>query len=420
MTKNIGFVCFRLAGTDGVSLETRKWSEVLSRMGFECYYLGGELDTPEKRSLLCELCHFKHPEILEIQEQLFQRQERRPELTSQIHNYREKIKSKIYSFIQKYDIDLLITENVFAIPINVPFSLALTDVIAEAGISTLAHHHDFFWERKRFLQNCIWDFINASFPPHMPAIKHVVINTSAKNQLALRTGIGATLIPNVMEYENPPSGIDDYNSDVRETLGVNKDQIFLLQPTRVVQRKGIEHSIEFAARLGEDTVLVISHASGDEGDEYQNRVIEYARLLDVKALFVDDIISSERGETSDGRKIYSIADVYPHADMVTYPSVFEGFGNAFLEAVYFRKPILVNNYSIYSHDIKPKGFEVIEIEDYITSQTVDHAMKLLNNPAALKKKMDKNYKLGLKYYSYQILKNELNHLITAFWGAHRR
>ncbi len=53
---------------------------------------------------------------------------------------------------------------------------------------------------------------------------------------------------------------------------------------RIVQRKGIENSIELAHRLtrkNKKAVLIISHESGDEGSEYQNRVLEYAKILGV-------------------------------------------------------------------------------------------------------------------------------------------
>jgi glycosyltransferase involved in cell wall biosynthesis len=36
---------------------------------------------------------------------------------------------------------------------------------------------------------------------------------------------------------------------------------------------------------------------------------------------------------------------------VTYLSGYEGFGNAFIEAIYFKKPIIVNRYSIFVEDI---------------------------------------------------------------------
>jgi hypothetical protein len=88
---------------------------------------------------------------------------------------------------------------------------------------------------------------------------------------------------------------------------------------------------------------------------------------------------------------------------VTYPSTFEGFGNAFLEAVYFHKPIVVNAYSIYTKDIKPKGFSVIEIDGYVTAEAVEKTKKVLDDPDLCRKMVDLNYGLGLKYFSYGAL-----------------
>src|SRR5690606_27639263 len=140
---------------------------------------------------------------------------------------------------------------------------------------------------------------------------------------------------------------------------------------RVVQRKGIEHAIELMHRLellGIKARLVISHASGDEGNSYEQRVRDFAALLGVNAIFVAEQIDEQRGTTITGRPIFTLADAYSQADLVTYPSAIEGFGNAFLEAIYFRRPIVVNAYSIYSIDIKPKGFEVIEFDGYVRSE----------------------------------------------------
>ena len=64
--KRVGFISTRLAGTDGVSLETAKWAKVLSNEGYECFFMAGELDTPPESSYLLEEAHFTHPEIREI------------------------------------------------------------------------------------------------------------------------------------------------------------------------------------------------------------------------------------------------------------------------------------------------------------------------------------------------------------------
>ena len=42
-----------------------------------------------------------------------------------------------------------------------------------------------------------------------------------------------------------------------------------------------------------------------------------------------------------------------------YPSTYEGFGNAFLESVDYRKPGLCNLYAICRTEIEPLGFEEI-------------------------------------------------------------
>ncbi len=415
-TNNIGFISTRLAGIDGVSMEAAKWAEIFEKQGFTCFYMAGELDRPSDKSLLAEEAHFLHPGIQEIQNQCFGVQVRKPIITQKIQQIKNRLEKQIYTFIKKFKLELLVIENALSLPLNIPLGLAITEVISETGIKVIAHHHDFFWERERFLINAVWDYLSMSFPPHLPSIYHVVINSSADNQLSFRKGISARIIPNVMDFENHPLSIDDYSSDVRKSLGIKDDELFVLQPTRLIKRKGIEHAVELVSRLGMKAKLVISHASGDEGYDYEKRIQDYSSLMKVKTLFVSDIISERRGRTAQGRKIYSLFDVYPHADLVTYPSELEGFGNAFLEAVYFRKPIVLNSYSIYITDIKPKGFKVIEMDGYITEEVVRKSKEILSNPKLNKEIVDHNYELGKRYYSYSVLEEKLKNLLLDCFG----
>jgi mannosylglucosylglycerate synthase len=416
----IGFVSTRFAGTDGVSLETAKWALVLERMGHTCFYFAGEIDTPPERSRCVPEAFFGHPDIDAIQTVAFTQRSRPPAVSRRINELKEHLVEQLYSFVKDFEIDLLIVQNALAIPMHLPLGLALTQFIAETSFPTIAHHHDFFWERKRFLTNCVWDYLNMAFPCHLPSVRHVVINTSGANQLALRTGISSLLIPNVMDFENPPPPPDAYLDTLRKDLRVADDQYLILQPTRVVQRKGIEHAIELVHRLSLIDVngqLVISHASGDEGNTYEQRVRDYAALMHVPATFVSEAIGQQRGETADGHKIYTLDDVYTQADLVTYPSTIEGFGNAFLEAIYFRRPIVVNHYSIFSTDIKPKGFRVIEFDGFITDDTIRETRDLLERPALVQEMVENNYELAKRYYSYAILERSLKTLIVDLFGV---
>ena len=414
---NVGFISFRFEGTDGVSLETAKWAEVLEEMGHTCYYFSGLSDRPEERSMVVPEAHFRHPEIRERYYRFFRECARSEEDTAWIHARREFFRKHISHFIEAFNIDLLIPQNLLSFPLNIPLSVALTELIAEGGIPTIAHHHDFTWERKPLIVNSVGDYISMAFPPDLPSIQHVVISSEARHQLARRKGSSATIVPNVMDFDNPPSHSDGYTDDIRQTLGLEDDELFIIQPTRVVQRKGIERAIELVNRLDEKARLIITHASGDDGYEYPQWISNYARLLGVNLHFADDIFGEYRGKTEDGRKIYSLWDAYPHADLVTYPSTVEGFGNAFLEALYFKRPIVVNNYTIYKTDIRPKGFRVIEFEDYITDETVELTCKILTNKELEIEMCAHNYELAKRYFSFTVLRNKLKVLLDNAFGT---
>ena len=407
--KNVGFISTRIAGTDGVSLELEKWADVFKKFGWTSFFFAGDLDRPPERSYLVEEAHFTHPEIKAIHNKVFGVTTRDRAVSKKIYQLAIKLKDDLYDFVKKFDIDLIIPQNALTIPMNIPLGIALTEFIAETHIPTIAHHHDFYWERDRFMVNSVSDYLRMAFPPVLPSIEHVVINSVADIQLSLRTGISSHIIYNVMDFDNPPEPPDEYTFDVRQALGIEDDELFVLQPTRVVPRKGIEHAIELIHRLDRKAKLVISHASGDEGWDYEQRLREYAKLMNVNAIFVSDIINEERGTTPNGRKIYTLEDIYPYADLVTYPSTFEGFGNAFLETLYFKKPIVVNTYSIYLKDIQPKGFKVIEIEGYVTDKTIEQTKQVLDNPGLRKEMVDHDYELAKEYFSYTVLERILRH-----------
>lgn len=414
--RRIGFVATRLDGTDGVSLEADKWLSVLEAEGCACFFLSGQNNTPAERSHTVPEMHFTHPEVSEIYATGFTRRERPPATTERIHQLTEHLKSAVADFVRRFEIELLIVENALSIPMNLPLGLALTEYVAETGIPVIAHHHDFFWERKRFLVNCVWDYLNMAFPPHLPSVRHVVINSSASNQLSLRTGISGTQIPNVMDFAHPPPAPDDWPRRLRADLGLAPGEHLLLQPTRVVQRKGIEHALELVHRLSLPARLVISHAGGDEGPAYEQHLRHLAERWGVRVDFEAEIIRSQRGRTAAGRQAYALADAYAAADVVTYPSVVEGFGNAFLEAIYFKRPIVVNNYSIFATDIRPKGFHVIEFDGFITDETVWWTERLLRDPALVAEMTDHNYAVAVRHYSYAVLRRHLQALLTDIFG----
>ena len=410
--KNVGFISTRIAGTDGVSLELEKWAEVLKRNRFDCFYFAGEIDRDEEISFKVDEAHFEHPEVYDISKSLFGATNRTRKISKNIQRIQEKLKSALYDFRKKFKIDLIIPENALTIPLNIPLGIAITEFIAETGIPTIAHHHDFYWERDRFQINACQDYLDKAFPPDLPSIRHAVINSPASKQLSHRLGISNTIIPNVYNFAEEPEGLEDFPRELKSKIGIKKDDLFILQPTRVVPRKWIERSIEIVHNLKlQNPTLVISHASGDEGDDYYHRIMEYAKFMGVKIITIDNLIGGCHG---NGNKKYTIADVYKCADIVTYPSGYEGFGNAVLETIYFNKPIVVNRYSIYIADIEPKGFDVITIDGVVTAKTVEKIRQVLEDEEHREKMVKKNFDLAKQFFSFEVLEKRLMYMISTF------
>lgn len=211
--------------------------------------------------------------------------------------------------------------------------------------------------------------------------------------------------------------MDDYASDVRSQIGLEPGDVFILQPTRVVPRKGIEHAIKLVQMLGDPKYkLVISHEAGDEGFEYRNMLCELAREARVDLRFIATRVGETRQLDDEGRKIYTLNDVYPHADLVTYPSLYEGFGNAFLEAMYFRVPVLINRYSVFGRDIEPKGFHVPLMDGFVTRKVVEDVRRLIEDQKYRQAMTEHNFRVAIRYYSYSVLRRSLRTLITNVTG----
>ena len=415
MAFNIGFVSTRFSGTDGVSLEASKWADVFEKNGNKCFWFAGELNRPEDRSFLVPEAHFTDKQNKWINDQVFGKKGRTPEVTELIHNLRTHLKKHLHHFIEKHKIDVLIAENALTIPMHIPLGLALAETIAETQIFTIAHHHDFYWERVRFSINAVGEYLHMAFPPKLSNIKHVVINSEAQEQLAHRTGISSVVVPNVLDFGNPPTINREKALEFRKSIGLSPDDIIIVQPTRIIQRKGIEHAIELVNELRNTNYkLIITHEAGDEGYEYAEWLMEYALDHDVDLRLVNTHISDPWAVKDTSEEKYSLWDVYSFADFITYPSLYEGFGNAFLEAIYFKKPLMVNRYQIFVRDIEPLGFKLAVMDGYLSKRTVQEVKDILNQPELRQKVVDHNYALASHHFSFQVLKNHLDLIMREF------
>ncbi len=157
--------------------------------------------------------------------------------------------------------------------------------------------------------------------------------------------------------------------------------------------------------------MYITHAATDEGITYWHWLKREATTMSVDLRLIDHMIGEERSRINS-HKVYTLWDAYPHADLVTYPSLYEGFGNALLEAIYFKKLVVVNRYPVYNADIEPKGFEFIELDGYVNDELIEKTRALLAEPDEVKRIVDKNYEIARENYSLETLERKLQAILS--------
>ena len=419
----IGIIIGRIGGVDGVALETEKWIEVLQKMGHKIFILSGQFEERHMdqvvESHVPEMSFFS-PESFWSQKKAFFYPETNPsELIEHINLYSKVIYKKILEWISTQKIDLIISENGSALPSHLEMGLAINNAVKKSGVPTITHDHDFAWERDdRYISphQAINDYVESVFPMRLHNV-HAVINSHAQKTLKKRFNRDSVNVPNVMDFEVSFGKKTEHNENIFQTLGYNKDDILLFQITRIVPRKGIEVAIELVHRLEDNKIklVITGNYADDEGSKYYNELVNQIHDLKLgdRVRFAYHCFHNKGLTASPGEHFYSLSDAYAQARACTYFSTYEGFGNAFVEAILARVPIFVNNYEpVYWPDIGSKGFRATMLEgNVLTDQALGEIKEVIYNDKLNREITEHNYQLGKKLFSYSILLKKLEELI---------
>lgn len=449
--KNIGIFHYKVGGTDGVSLEIDKWKKVLEEMGHRVYLCAGDLGTVQG-TLIEEMYHHR-PGAERLYRNTFIALQDYDEVgyKAELESLAEQIEAKLRQFVAEKQIDFLIPHNIWSVAVNPAAALALRRVMLDLGIPALAQSHDFYWERVDGVAltcGTAVDLADKYLPPRDSLVKHGLINSLAQRELLARKGIASVIIPNVFDFEEEAWALDAYNKDFRAQIGLGENDILILQATRIVQRKSIELAVDFVRALGslerrtrlqkhglydgrrfgsDDRIVLVlaGYSQDDTAGHYVGRLKQKIADSGIDAIFIEDQVGGRR-QMLGNRKVYSLWDTYVFADFVTYPSIWEGWGNQLLEALNARLPFMIFEYPVYAADIKEKGFRAVSlgtelsgqdeqglvmVDEDIIEKAADQAVDLLVDSNLRREIVEHNRQIAREHYSLAALRRYLVDLI---------
>nr|WP_144927712.1 glycosyltransferase family 4 protein [Paenibacillus bovis] len=447
----IALAHFRVGETDGVSLEMEKWKLAFETMGHEVVFLAGSEGQTE--AYVIDELHYMHPLnnkfVYNAYERLVDYDDEQA-FESDMLRFAESIEKKLIAFIKNEKIDVVIPNNILSLGWGLPAAVAFSNAAKKTNIKYLCHHHDFYWEREKYSKpTCafISEWLTTYFPPLLENVNHVVINKIAKGELEKRRGIASTVVPNVFDFDADTWQVDEYNKDMRESLGLQEDDIVILQATRITERKAIELGIDVVSVIQmqlkemigkslyngktispETNVVYVLAGLPESSPRYLELLKKKAEDLGVEIRFVNERVDHSR-HLENQQKIYSLWDAYVIADLITYPSILEGWGNQLLEGVFAKKPVVIYEYPVYQTDIADRGFTftslggshtvsqdgLVEVSTDLVEQAGIEAAKVLTDTMLYQTITEHNFKLGKKYYSYNSLQHYLSDVLKPLY-----
>lgn len=315
MSRQTVTVSFRLGGHDGVSVESRKWEHALRELGFEVRRVAGAIEDTLR------------PDDIVL-----------PGLA--LPGGRESVPPVDEDALAAaFDgADLLIIDNLCSLPLNVDAARAVARVAADHRGRVLYRHHDLPWQRRSLAA------LDQEFPPRAPDdALHATVNLRSRRELEAR-GYRATTVHNYFDLDAPHGDRDA----TRAAFGFAPDDFVVFQPARAIERKNVPGGLRFTTRLAGLLAdrRVQYWLSGPAEDGYAPTL---ERILDRVTLPV-----------TLGRAP-SAADAYAAADLVVFPSTWEGFGNPTIESIAARRPCAAFPYPVLS-EILATGVRLFSTE----------------------------------------------------------
>jgi len=450
--KRVLFIHYRVGERDGVSLEIEKRAKIFQELGSEAYFLSGYDGKKRKNSFVIKEIDITSNFNRFLKESFFNRKKKvLDELTMMMLFFRLEnvIYKKLLKVMTTIKPNLIFVHNVFSHAYNLPFSTAFLKVLDKMEIQAVCVHHDFWFEREEFIKpnySFISEMINLFLPKRHYILQHQVINSIMFKELKQKRGIIAKKIGDYFDFENsytPTHNVEE----IKQFFSINKNDLVVLHATRITPRKAIENAIYFVYELEKKlksivplkintnnrsfifdktsrVILFLPSFVEFDSREYFHQLSKLVFRLKVKCFFAYDNFSLEDDFKKDKRRTFNFFDSYLISDLVTYTSVKEGFGNQFLEAVFFKKPVVLFEYPVFETDIKREGYEIISLGNRVKmvngfkviprvkiKEVVDLTIDILKDKKKYNMITEKNFAIAKKFHDESFLKKDLSSLL---------
>ena len=170
----------------------------------------------------------------------------------------------------------------------------------------------------------------------------------------------------------------------------NKFKLFenyLLYVGSIEKRKNLLTLLESLENLPNKNLIIIG-----EGTSYKKECLDFIKKNKLE----------NRTKILSGLNLFEMACIYQDAEMLIYPSIFEGFGIPIVEALFSKIPVITSRDGCF----KEAGGENSIYINPLSSKEITNAINKISNDENLKKKMiEKGYNFAQNFTDKKIANN---------------
>ncbi len=453
-----GMVHCRFGDAEGVSIVMAQIEEVLNdnlKIPKEnIFYFVGRSNLKDKRITKEELIFDYDPTNRLMQE--FYEKGYDNNLKKEIEIKVEKAKNSIKAWVDKNKLDFLIVHN-SAHPVNFISSLALNKYYEEAEKKAektpkyILWWHDSHLERESFdnpakdVKEYVFQGVPGSFVEYILFISSLqfgIAKNFFKELDKIHPGFYKRMKKNHCTVFNTSEAfiekISDLNSgevngladkflkdfDINSLLKKNNFQLsnllFVLQPTRLVQRKRIDFALKYCYELLKNLkeknirkaiyFLVSGHSADNTKEKLKLLNKELGEKYGIKDFF---LVFAEDVKT-DLRFLEYPRIFAKLGGIATYFSDVEGFGNNLLEVLSSGLVPVVYTYSVFKKDIDKFNFKLIKFKKFeLDKKNIKKSVNLIGNEKKKEVWVNKNLEIMKRHFSHSTMAPKLVKAITS-------
>ena len=332
---------------------------------------GGPLPSPTTIQLvLIPELDSKYPDVTVVRDALD-----RGQIPAELETLRSCLHARLEP--QLSQLDVLIVHNALSLHFNLALTSALWELADLSGPRLISWMHDLSWSNPLYQrlmhEGEPWSYLRRQHPRITP----VFISRQRRQEWEALTGTpqnSASVIPNGIDTE----GLLRIGAATRglvQRFQLDRVDVVLLSPVRITKRKNLEWAIQAAGAVrdsGRTVRLLITGPPGPHNPRAEDYVTEL-KTLTKKLELEESICFLFEMQPAPELGAYAIdaatlSDLYMLCDVVTLPSLSEGFGLPLAEAALFRAPVVCTDLQAF-REVASTGPRFVPVSDGPTGFT---------------------------------------------------